>query len=407
MKSYVSVITCYKLMVVIILFSIGLFLVNSPGYAREVRGVTPDTVKVGMICDLTGPSATTWKFLLEGIRNYLRHMNDQGGINGRKVRLIVEDDRYTIPMAFAAFKKLVYRDEILCFMGPGSTPATVALLPQIEKTKMPNLQLPSSDVLVIPPKRYHFNIGATYEDATNIIFDYIVNVLKKKNPRIAITYPDNEFGKISLRTARDRAKFYGIKLVSEEVLNFGSIEATSEVLKIKRAKPDFVINAGIIESAVCLLRDSRKYDLQATFIGTFYTCSEDTIRIAKEAARNFIGIHAFSSWYDDTPGMAKLREITLKLHPGTEKPYRSKFYTMGWTEATILTEGIKRAGKDLDGERLVAAWETIRNFDTKGLTGPITYGIERRKGGEYCKIFKADVDKEILIPISEWVKPLE
>ena len=407
MKRIVTSITGYMKLTVGILLSIVLFLLPAPGHTEEARGVTQDTIKVGIICDLTGPSATTWKYLLEGIKNYTRHMNDRGRINGRKVRLIIEDDRYTIPMAFAAFKKLVYRDKILCFMGPGSTPATVAMLPQIKKVKMPNLQLPSSDVLVIPPKRYHFNIGATYEDATNIIFDYIINILKMKNPRIAITYPDNEFGKISLRTSRERVKHYGIKLVSEEVLNFGSLEATSQVLKIKRAKPDFVINAGIISSAVCLLRDAKKYSLNTTFIGTFYTCSEDTIRIAKEAARNFIGIHAFSSWYDDTPGMAKLREITLKLHPGTEKPFRSKFYTMGWTEAMILLEGLKRAGKDLNGEALIAGFESFRNFDTKGLTGPISYGPDRRKGGEYCKIFKADVDKEILVPISDWMKPLE
>ena len=73
-----------------------------------------------------------------------------------------------------------------------------------------------------------------------------------------------------------------------------------------------------------MLREMRKFALNIPVFGTFPNCVEDTVRIAGNASKNYIGAHAFSSWYDESPGMARVREITLRYHPGTEKPYRSK-----------------------------------------------------------------------------------
>ncbi|KAF0117295.1 MAG: branched-chain amino acid transport system substrate-binding protein [bacterium] len=97
------------------------------------------------------------------------------------------------------------------------------------------------------------------------------------------------------------------------------------------------------------------------------------IGLAGSAAKDFFGVHPYSSWYDDNPGTAEMRKITLGYHPGTEKPYRSKNYSAGWVAMKLLCEGIKRAGKDINGEKFVDAMETIKNFDTKGICGLITY----------------------------------
>ncbi|RJP58180.1 MAG: hypothetical protein C4549_04235 [Deltaproteobacteria bacterium] len=131
---------------------------------------------------------------------------------------------------------------------------------------------------------------------------------------------------------------------------------------------------------------------------------------AVEGFRNYVryindqgGVHAYSSWYDDTPGMAKLREITLKLSP-KKKDY-TKNYSKGWLCAMILEEGMKRAGRNLDSESLVAALETFKNFDTGGVSGYITYGSNERMGGEYLRMYKADVENNKLIPVTDWIKP--
>ncbi|MDY7034006.1 MAG: ABC transporter substrate-binding protein [Thermodesulfobacteriota bacterium] len=374
-------------------------------FAKEVRGVTEDTIKIGLICDLTGPVARTWTQPLEAMRTYFLYMNDQGGIHGRSLKLIIEDDRYSIPMAISSFKKIVYRDKVLAFIGPGSSGGNYALFSLIKKEKIPNITPAMSDAIVHPPKRYIFSVGVTYSDEYKVMLDYIVSKLQAKKPRIAIVYPDNEPGKSGLKSTRQRAKFYGLKLVSEQVVNFGALDATSQILNLKRAKTDYVVIVGVISSTVCVLRDAKKFGLSATFLGMQYTCSEDTVRTAGEAAKNFIGTHCFSSWYDNVPGMSDVHRITLKYHPGTEKPYRSKFYTSGWITSLILIEGLKRAGKKLSGESLVESMESLKDFDTGGLSGPITYGPNRRKATDYVKLYKADIENGLLVPITGWMQP--
>ena len=97
-----------------------------------------------------------------------------------------------------------------------------------------------------------------------------------------------------------------------------------------------------------------------------------------------------------------MRKITLRYYPGTEKPYRAKNYTIGWMMATLLYEGIKRAGKDLDNEKLVDALETLRDFDTRGIGGPVTYTSKSHEGIKYVKIYKGDPATGKLIPVSGW-----
>ena len=159
-----------------------LFMDAGVSCAEKVRGVSDTTIKIGGILDLTGPLVTTIRPLVEALRNYTRYVNDHGGIHGRKIQLIIEDDRYTIPAAVAAFKKLVYRDEIFALMGPGSTGETRALTDNIMKQKLPSIVFAADEDVIEPYKRYLFLPLDTYENQIGVILDYIVKVTKPKKP---------------------------------------------------------------------------------------------------------------------------------------------------------------------------------------------------------------------------------
>lgn len=107
------------------------------------------------------------------------------------------------------------------------------------------------------------------------------------------------------------------------------------------------------------------------------------------------GVNGFDSWYDDSLEMANLREITLRYHPGSEKPYRLKLYTQGWVFCIIFEEAINRAWDDLNGETLITALESFKDFKT-GLCPPLTFGPNRRKATDYQRLFKVDIEKGIL-----------
>jgi ABC-type branched-subunit amino acid transport system substrate-binding protein len=166
------------------------FLFVSDGYSAEARGVTRDTIKIGIMMSQTGSLADTGIPYTTGAKNYFRHLNDSGGINGRKINVLVEDDRYAIPAAIAAFKKLVYKDEIMAMMGAGGTAPITALFRSIEKEKMPTIAISLAESMVNPHKRYIFVAGATYREQMEVILDYLMNDLPIKKPRIAFVYPD-------------------------------------------------------------------------------------------------------------------------------------------------------------------------------------------------------------------------
>ena len=291
--------------------------------AGDVRGVSKDMIKIGIVLDLTGPFAGDMVPMLEGYKTYLLHVNDQGGINGRKFEIIVEDSRYAIPLSIAAFKKLVFRDGILAILGLTGTGHVLALERQIKKQKVPVMAISLSDTMTSPLKRYVFMPAASYQDEVKVIIDYIMEDLKAKNPKIAFVTFDIEFGKVCFEAAQKQAEPYGLK-IRKEIISTGALEATSQVLNLKRYKPDYTVLHLGVPQAVAVLRDAKKLALSGSFIGTYWTCNEYLLKMAGKVAEGYIGVHSFNSWYDNTPGMADLRKTTLKYHPGTEKPYRTK-----------------------------------------------------------------------------------
>ncbi|MDY7033704.1 MAG: ABC transporter substrate-binding protein [Thermodesulfobacteriota bacterium] len=372
--------------------------------AKEDPAVPEDVIKIGVIIDMTGPTATLQSPGPKAMRTYFRHVNDLGGIHGRKVKIIVEDDRYTIPMHIAAFKKLVYRDNVFMIMEVGGTGQMLALVSQFTKLKIPNFLTSTSRVFVRPTLPYHFTNGATYEDEMEIIFNWLMNILKVKDPRIALVRPDTEHGKVGSRSVKEQSEKYGLKLVGEVIVSPGALETSSEVLRLKRTKPQYVI--AHLTPSICsiFLKDARKFKCNAFFIGTKYTCIESMLQLAGKAATNFHATNSFAGWDDDTPGVKALREIVFNYSPGTEGERRTRAYTQGWAECTIVNEGLKRAGKNLTREGLIKAWEGIKDLDMQGISSNVTYGPDKHQASEYCKFFKANIEKGFFVPVSDWIK---
>ena len=380
----------------------------APAYAKEVRGVTNDTIKVGVIGPTTGPIATIGLQILEGITNNSRYINEKGGIHGRKIKLFKEDCGYAIPRAIAAYKKLVYKNKIFDLLLGSSTGFMKLTARHCDKDKLPFITSALSESMIPPKSPFHkyvfFGLGC-YSDGIRLMFDYIINDLKEENPRIAYVYPDNEMGKAGLDRSRECAKLHGIKLVAEEVLNPGAVEATSQVLKIKRAKADYVIMHLYYGLSACFLRESKKYGYSPKkFFGTSVSCGTPVVRMARKAAKNFVPINYFAEWHMDTPGMKDLREITLGYKPGTETPHRSSYYVQGWVMSMLHEEGLKRAGRDLTPESMVKGLESLKGFSTGGISGSITYSSNDHHGFRYNRFYKTDVEKGLLIPLTDWRK---
>ncbi|MFA4911476.1 MAG: ABC transporter substrate-binding protein, partial [Desulfobacteria bacterium] len=320
-------------------FMVLLILQGNLAYSKEARGVTKDLIKIGVIVDLTGPTSNAGVVMVEAYKNHIRHINDEGGIHGRKIKLIMEDDRYSIPAGISAFKKLLFKDQVLALLGPVSVGETKVLFRHIEKEKIPTLPWAPDESVMKPYKRYVFPTSGFYDNEWGVTFDYIINKLKPKNPKVALCYPDVESGKVVRDLAEEWARFFGLKL-HLEVVPLSAIDVTSQVLGMKRAGVTHILIHHVAPGAAAVLKDMKKFDLDVPLFGTSAACTEDVIRIGGEASKNFVGASPYSSWYEESPGMTKVREISMKYNPGAEKSYKIKSYTMGWVIPEILCEGL-------------------------------------------------------------------
>jgi branched-chain amino acid transport system substrate-binding protein len=394
---------CNLAVIFLLSFALSLILGGEYGYSEQVRGVTSDTIKIGAQASITGPAADHFTAWVGAMRNYYRNINDQGGIHGRKIQLIIEDTRYSIPLSSATFKKLLYKDKIFNLFGPDGTGQTMVLKGQIEKLKVPSIGISQAISLVRPTQRYIFIAATPYENQISVMFDYLINVLKLENPRIAVVYLDIEYGNVCLRAAQERAKFYGIQLVDVEVISLMNMDSTSQVLNLKKANADYIIIPMSSEFAINVVKTAKKFKLKSIFFGNHYTCEDDILRNLPFPVDNFMGVNSYNSWYDKSPGMNNLKKISYKYQP--EIDYRIRTYMQGWVSSLVWAEGFKRAGKDLTIEGFVNALESINKLETNGICGPITLGPDDHVAADYCRIYKADPDKKILAPITDWMIP--
>ena len=385
-----------------------LFGLAEEGYSGQVRGVTENTVKVGVILAQTGPAAPLTVLGSNAIKTYAMHVNKQGGVHGRQLKIIIEDDRYTIPSAIAVFKKLVFKDNVFVLMGPSSASSLNVIWKSIQKNKIPTIGIPMPKVAVVPYKKYIFITTDTYDGQIKVLIDYMVHDFKLKNPRVGVVYPDTEAGKIEFVPAVERLKKYNIKPVTTEVLNPGAIESGSQVMSLKRHNIDCVLHAGAITpTVITLLRDLKKFGLRIPVFSGWGGMLGEELHSIGEAANNVYSVHAISPWYDKGSGLKRMRDVTLKFHPGTEKPCRGTVYSLGWTCFAVLLEGLNRTGRNLNEEALIEALESIKDYDTGGLSGPITYSSTSHKGGDSWKIYRADPTAKKYVPMTGWRTPVE
>ncbi len=370
--------------------------------AQEMRGITLDVVKIGIIADTTGVVADYGRQLLMGVSDYIKYINEKGGIHGRKLNLIHEDDQYKIPLAIAAFEKLVTKDEVLAILHCGGTPQTLALLPKIEKEKVPVIPPGTLVPMYIPYKRYVFPYGSTYSNQIEVLIDYVIHDLKVKAPKMGIVHWPVEWAKEGLKASEDRLKAYGVEPVGEIELPMGTVDASSQVLSMKKAGAEYVIIFTLAPGIINFIKTAEKFDYFPTYL-TFTWCADDSIlKAVGKAAKIYYAGSMFGVWNNDSPGGKEMREIAQKYGSSPKLP---TLYIQGYTTTAILAEGLRRAGRNLTVEKFVDALETLKDFDCGGMLSPMTYTPTIHKPSAYSKIVKADTEKLVFVPVTNWVKP--
>jgi branched-chain amino acid transport system substrate-binding protein len=361
----------------------------------------PKEVTVGAVVALTGPFSFAGAPLGEGLKDSLMMANEAGGINGKKIQYVMEDTQYKLDLAKPAFARIMEQYKPLAMYGD-STALGEALANDIT-TRYKVLYSSTSfsgSMAFASVNSSIFVPGPTYGDQLAILVKYIA--AQKPGAKVAFFYSDSPFGKEPLKYGRWMCDRMKLNLVAEEVAKMGATDVTAQVQSLKEKNPDYVIFHGFVggQPIPTAIRQCRENGMKCQFMGTFWDCHETLIEKLGPDGEGFLGVSPYCYWsMEDVPMIRKIKEYNAKHHP--EVKYRPSTYMQGFATGLIFVEVLKRADKaqKLNFEGMVEGLHSLKDFQTDGLTGPLTILNNRFPIG---RIWRAN--KGVFEPASDWIK---
>jgi len=344
--------------------------------SAQTRGVTASEVTFGMHTDLSGVAATYGVSSSNAVKMRFDEINDGGGINGRKIKVIIEDTAYQVPKAVQACNKLINRDKVFAFVAPLGTPMNNACFKDQFAVGVPNLfPLSAARSMYEPYERLKFYGAASYVDQVRSGIDYFVKTKDKK--AVCVMYQDTDFGKEVLEGAEQQTKKLGIKIVETTAHKPTDQDFTAPIGKLRSAGCDLIIMGTIVRDSIVPYTTARKAGWNdVDFLGS--AAVYDLVVGAAQGMEGFYGMGLTEMPYVDS-GVASVKTFV--------ENYKKKFNVdpnigavYGYVAADLTVQGLKNAGKDLTLDSFVKGLEAIKGYKDI-FNGPqVTFGPNIRQG---------------------------
>ena len=329
---------------------------------------------------------------------WFEEINKQGGIHGRKIKVIIEDDKCNPNEVVAIVKKFVTVDKVFLINGGSCTAAAVAAQEFVTREKVPHVMINAAgDGAVFPPTRYVFgSFGGTQRSVGATIMEFAIQNFKAK--KVAFIAHDDDFGNSNSTTAAAVAKRLGVDVAVLERISPRVTDVTAPMLKVREAKPDVIISTMYPAAAVLLTQKYAEYKLSNIPL----LIAVQGIPIPAVFAKNVGDDTALANLYyssplnDLTDGAKQQKWITMyKQYYPDRTP--GAFMTYGLPGAMAITRALEKAGKDLTREKFIDAMGDT-NFDSGVLAGPTIFSKDRRDGYRSSIFIKFDGKTHTLIP---------
>ena len=344
--------------------------------SAQTRGVTATEVTFGMHTDLSGVAATYGVSSSNAVKMRFDEINDGGGINGRKIKVIIEDTAYQVPKAVQACNKLINRDKVFAFVAPLGTPMNNACFKDQFAVGVPNLfPLSAARSMYEPYERLKFYGAASYVDQVRSGIDYFVKTKGKK--AVCVMYQDTDFGKEVLEGAEQQTKKLGIKVVETTAHKPTDQDFTAPIGKLRSAGCDLIIMGTIVRDSIVPYTTARKAGWNdVDFLGS--AAVYDLVVGAAQGMEGFYGMGLTEMPYVDS-GVASVKTFV--------ENYKKKFNVdpnigavYGYVAADLTVQGLKNAGKDLTLDSFIKGMEAIKGYKDI-FNGPqVSFGPNIRQG---------------------------
>ena len=363
------------------------------------QGVSATEITLGSIQDLSGPIAGFGKQSRLGMMLAVDEINEQGGINGRKLKLIVEDSAYDPKRAVLAAQKLVNQDKIFIMLGHLGTAQNMAAMPvQFEKNVINFFPITAAREMYEPFHKLKYSFAATYFDQMR---NAVPKMVKDKGAKKVCTiYQDDDFGLEVQRGAEAGLKTIGMELAEKTSFKRGATDFSSQVSKMQASGCDLIVMGTIIRETIGTIGTARKSGYNPTFLASSagYT---DLIHKLGGAAMN--GLYATM-----TVQNPYLDEASKPIQFWAAK-YKTKFNedptvfsVYGYTIVDTFAKAATKAGKGLSTDSFIKAMDTMSIPSDMFGSAPASFTATKRLGSEASRLSQITDGKWKVI--SEYIK---
>jgi ABC-type branched-subunit amino acid transport system substrate-binding protein len=343
---------------------------SGPTPGGPVPGVTDTEILLGTHMPLTQSPAAAWGVVADGMKAYFDYINSQGGVYGRKIKLLVGDDHYSAPDAVEVVRKLVEQDHVFAIVGGLGDSCHLAVVDYLAEEGVPDLFIGGGmPEFTDPVVKTRFGMVTDYDTEGKINTDYIKEHFAGKT--LGIIYEDNQGGRLGLQRTEEGLADSDIKIVSEQAYDFANFDLTAQVQRVKAANPDFVYvigNPGSLASALKVAREVLVWDVP--FVTSAVSAVEMTITLA--GAANAEGLISFTTGRmiseTDDPGVQRNIALMKQFAPNVEPSSLTEY---GITTAELVVQALKNAGPNLTRESVLDGAEQIRGYCCIACIAPV------------------------------------
>ncbi len=366
----------------------------------QSQGVTKNEIVVGTIQDLSGPVASFGKAVRQGMQLRVEEINEQGGINGRKIKLIVEDNGYDPKKAVLAAQKLVNQDKIFIMLGHIGTSMNNAAMPvQFEKNVINFFPVTAAREMYEPAHKLKFAFSVSYYDQMRT---FAPRLAKEKNvKKVCIIYQDDEFGLEVLRGAEAGLKTINVELAEKTTYKRGATDFSSQVAKLKSAGCEMVVLGTIIRETIGTIAESRKTGFSPVFLASTAGYTELVHKLGGKPMDGLYAAMAAQVPYVDDPS-PPLRFWANKFKTKfNEDP--TLFAAYGYSIMDAFGQAATKAGPNLTTDTFIKAMETMKIPPDIFGTPEATFSPTKRLGNNASRLSQI-VDGKWKV-VSDYARP--
>ena len=372
-----------------------------PAYA-EAPGVSDHEIRIGEILPLTGPASFAGKAHYLGTKIALAQANDEGGVGGRTVVALTEDDGYVPARTFQSAQKLLSVDGIFAMTGTSGTSHMLAMLPLLEEQDVLTVvSINPAESLYNPVRENIFVVGTSYGNAIHRIMRLAVEERGLKDGKFAIIYQEDDYG-ANVKAGYDRAvEEFGLNSVAEIPYKRGQKDFAAEILRVANEGVDFLISGGIISENVAVFKEARKLGLDDLGIGTVWTAHLPIVqKLAGEAANGYLTADYAATLSEEAA--QPFMELARKYLDESEVAEINRYSMTSYAGATVLVQAMRECSDDLTRACVKTALESGKAFEVGSALGAVTFAPDRHFSDSPVRVLRSDPEGAGFVPLTNF-----